>query len=275
MNQNSTFLAVDLGATSGRTVLGVLTDGHVTLEELTRFPNPIIQMCGHHYWDIYALYAEIIRGLKAVAQRGIELTAIGIDTWGVDFVCLGNDGQILRAPMSYRDPCTFAAMADYIKNVKSREEVYHRTGIQFMNFNTLFQLHAMRQKGNAALINAQKLLFIPDALSWLLTGEAVCERTIASTSQILDPRTGELDEELLKSVGLTREHFGRMVSPGTCIGCLSDEVQQMTGLKAVPVVAVAGHDTASAVAAVPAETERFAYLSSCSMALSVSTPMAA
>ena len=131
-----------------------------------------------------------------------------------------------------------------------------------MNFNSLFQLYAMRQDGNIALGQAKRILFVPDALSWMLTGEAVCEYTIASTSQMLDPRTGDLSERLLQSVGLTRQHFGRMVQPGEQIGVLTEEVQKMTGLGAVPVIAVPGHDTASAVAAVPAKNEQFAYLSS-------------
>jgi len=153
-------------------------------------------------------------------------------------------------------------MDDYLRNVADRMDVYDATGIQFMNFNSLFQLHAMRRENNAALKHAHKILFMPDALSWLLTGHAVCEYTIASTSQLLDPRTKELDDTLLQSVGLTREHFGPMVMPGTIIGTLTAEVQRMTGLGPVPVVAVAGHDTGSAVAAVPAQDEHFAYLSS-------------
>lgn len=260
--EQHSFLAIDLGATSGRTVLGTLAGGRIVMEELTRFANHITQMRGHSYWNLHALYAEIVCSLCEVARRGLTLTSIGIDTWGVDIVCVGCDGQPLREPLSYRDPFTFAAMDDYLANVMSRDDVYHRTGIQFLNFNTLFQLHAMRSGCDVALANAAKILFIPDAISWLLTGEMVCERTIASTSQILDPRTGELDNELLASVGLTRSHFGHMVSPGTRIGTLSAEIQRLTGLGAVPVVAVAGHDTASAVAAVPAQNERFAYLSS-------------
>jgi rhamnulokinase len=190
------------------------------------------------------------------------LTSIGIDTWGVDFVFVGEDGAILRNPRAYRDPHTFGRMEDYLCHVVQQREVYDLTGIQFMNFNSLFQLYAMRQDGNVALAIAKKILFLPDALSWMLTGEAVCEYTIASTSQMLNPQTGDLDERLIQSVGLTREHFGRMVRPGTQIGVLTEEVQQMTGLGPVPVIAVAGHDTASAVAAVPAKDEQFAYLSS-------------
>ena len=262
MDQNKYFFAVDLGATSGRTIIGSIDKGQLHLDEVTRFPNNLIEQGGHFYWDIYALYFEIIRGLKEVAQRGLEITSIGIDTWGVDFVMIGDDNAILRNPRAYRDPITFDAMDDYLQHIISRKEVYDITGIQLMNFNSIFQLYAMRQEGNAALKYAKKILFVPDALSWMLTGNEVCEYTIASTSQLLDPRTKQLDERLLASLGLTRSAFGKIVFPGTRIGILSEEVQKMTGLGAIPVIAVAGHDTGSAVAAVPAKNEQFAYLSS-------------
>ena len=256
------FFSVDLGATSGRTILGTLSGGRLEQEELTRFANNLVQTGGHFYWDIYALYFEMIRGLQIVGKRGIDITSVGIDTWGVDFVFVGDDGALLRNPIAYRDPHTFGRMEEYLEKVVGRREVYDITGIQFMNFNSLFQLYAMRQDGNAALRNCSKVLFVPDALSWMLTGEAVCEYTIASTSQLLDPRTGDLSERLLESVGLTRSHFGRMVQPGEQVGVLTKEVQQLTGLGPVPVIAVPGHDTASAVAAVPAKNGHFAYLSS-------------
>ena len=262
MDNNKYFFAVDLGATSRRTILGTLNGTQLEQEELTRFPNNLIETGGHFYWDIYALYSEMIRGLKEVARRGITLTSIGIDTWGVDFLFIGEDNAILRNPMAYRDPHTFGKMEEYFEKVIDKKEVYGIAGIQFMNFNSLFQLYAMQQAGNSAYQHCKKILFLPDALSWMLTGEAVCEYTIASTSEMLDPRTGDLSEKLVKSVGLTREHFGRMVQPGTQIGVLTKEVQQITGLGAVPVIAVAGHDTGSAVAAVPAKNEQFAYLSS-------------
>ena len=260
--QKHYFFSVDLGATSGRTILGTLSGGRLEQEELTRFANNLVQTGGHFYWDIYALYFEMIRGLQIVGKRGIDITSVGIDTWGVDFVFVGDDGALLRNPIAYRDPHTFGRMEEYLEKVVGRREVYDITGIQFMNFNSLFQLYAMRQDGNAALRNCSKVLFVPDALSWMLTGETVCEYTIASTSQLLDPRTGDLSERLLESVGLTRSHFGRMVQPGEQVGVLTKEVQQLTGLGPVPVIAVAGHDTASAVAAVPAKDEHFAYLSS-------------
>ncbi len=269
------FFAVDLGATSGRTIIGHIDDRRIVQEELTRFDNRLIQTGGHYYWDIFALYDEVIRGLKAVAARGITPASIGIDTWGVDFVCIADDGAIMRNPLAYRDPHTFEAMDQYFEQVVPRRQVYDITGIQLMNFNSLFQLYAMRQAHNAALREADKILFLPDALTWMLTGEAVCEYTIASTSQMLDPRTADLDPLLLESVGVKRSQFGRSVRPGTVVGTLTPEVQRLTGLGEVPVVAVAGHDTASAVAAVPARDEHFAYLSSGTWSLmGIETPQA-
>ena len=262
MEKQNYFFAVDLGATSGRTIVATIENEKIQLEELTRFDNNLIQTGGHFYWDIYALYFEIIKGLKLATQRQLNICSIGIDTWGVDFVCVGKDGALLRNPLAYRDPHTFGMMEDYFEHVIDKKKVYDITGIQFMNFNSLFQLYAMRKNNDSALANAEKILFVPDALGYMLTGKMVCEYTIASTSQILDPKTKELSPELLESVGLTPAHFGEMTNPATVIGQLTEEVQQMTGLGALPVVAVAGHDTGSAVAAVPARDEHFAYLSS-------------
>ena len=262
MKENKCFFAVDLGATSGRTIIGTLDGETIRLEELTRFDNHLIQTGGHFYWDIYALYNEMIKGLRTAAQRHINICSIGIDTWGVDFVCVGKDGHLLRNPLAYRDPHTMGIMEEYFAEAMEKKKVYDITGIQLMNFNSLFQLYAMRKNHNTALEQADKVLFVPDALSYMLTGKMVCEYTIASTSQMLDPRTKQLDDALLGSVGRTKKHFAEMVLPATIIGELTTEVQEMTGLGAIPVVAVAGHDTGSAVAAVPAKDEHFAYLSS-------------
>lgn len=259
MNQTN-FFAVDLGATSGRTILGSITDGRLCQRELTRFPNNIIQVGGHYFWDIYALYNEIIRGLKLCADENIPITSIGIDTWGVDFLCIGKDGMPLRNPYCYRDPYTDGMMDEYFKHVP-KEKVYEKTGIQFMNFNSVFQLYAQHVNGDEALRNADKILFVPDALIYMLTGEAVCEYTILSTSQLLDPRTGRIDSELIAPMNLSESQFGRYVQPSDVVGTLAPDVQQQTGLGPVPVVAVAGHDTGSAVAAVPASDPNYAYLS--------------
>lgn len=257
---STNFFAVDLGATSGRTILGSIVDGKLEQRELTRFPNNIIQTGGHFFWDIYALYNEIIRGLKLVADENVEIASIGIDTWGVDFVCIGKDGGILRNPYCYRDPHTDNAMEEYFKLI-NKEKVYEKTGIQFMQFNSLFQLATLRKNNDSALAAAEKILFVPDALMYMLTGEAVCEYTILSTSQMLDPRTKKIDTELIDVIGLKESQFGRYVNPSDKVGVLTPEVQKMTGLGAVPVIAVAGHDTGAAVAAVPAQNEKFAYLS--------------
>ena len=268
------FFAVDLGATSGRTIIGTLNGQQLSRREVTRFPNPIIQMRGHYYWDLYALYWEIIRGLKQIAAEGITPESIGIDTWGVDVALFGEDGSLFRNPYSYRDPHTADAMEEYFKLVP-KERVYEISGIQFMNFNTLFQLSALYHHHDSALKAAHKILFIPDALSYLLTGEMVTEYSILSTSAMMDPRTGRISKELIEPIGIKEKQFARYVQPGQVIGTLTKEVQELTGLGEVPVVAVAGHDTASAVAAVPAEDEKFAYLSSGTWSLmGIETPQA-
>lgn len=254
------YLAVDLGATSGRTVLASY-DGHkIEMRELTRFKNPIIPMGGHMFWDLPALYNEVLLGLKKAADEGIVLKSIGIDTWGCDFAYFGKDGQLLGLPYCYRDSHTEGAQQKFFEKM-SAEDVYKRTGIQFMDFNSLFQLDTIKRNGGSALEAAEKVLFIPDALIYMLTGKAVCEYTVASTSQMLNPVTGDLDEDILKALGIGREKFGKLTQPGEVVGQLTPQVQEFTGLGAVDVVAVAGHDTGSAVAAVPAEDEEYAYLS--------------
>ena len=243
------FLAVDLGATSGRTVVASYDGQSVTMRELTRFENPQLPLGGHIFWDIAHLYNEIIKALRLTHSEGLELTSIGIDTWGCDFAFFGADGQLLSLPYCYRDSHTDGALEQYFADRLPKREVYDRTGIQFMPFNSLFQLDTLKRNHCTALEAASKILFMPDALIYMLTGEAVCEFTVASTSQMLNPKTGDLDEKLL------------LVQPGERVGVLTPQVQQATGLGAVPVVAVGSHDTASAVAAVPADDDRFAYLS--------------
>lgn len=255
------FVAIDLGATSGRVILATLCDEKIEMEEIHRFPDPIIEMNGHFYWDFPAIYKSVVDGLAKVASRGVNIAAIGIDTWGVDFVCFGKDGQMLRLPYCYRDPHTVGAPEAFFKRMQ-RKTLYNKTGIQIMNFNSVFQLDTLRRNKCSALECADKILFIPDALAYLLTGEMVTEYTIASTAQMIDPRTKEWDEDILQLLSLKRDNFGRMVMPGEQIGVLTQAVQRMTGLGAVPVVAVASHDTGSAVAAVPMEDEKSAYISS-------------
>lgn len=256
------FVAFDLGATSGRTILGSLRDGELVLKELTRFPNTILPLGDHYYWNIFSLYEHLCEGLRAAAREGVEITSVGIDTWGVDFAFVGKDGSLLGLPYAYRDPHTAGAPEEYFSKVLPKEEVYGDTGIQIMNFNSLYQLYAMQRDHSSQLAAAERLLFMPDALSYLLTGEMVTEYTIASTSQLLNPRTKRIEARLLEKMGLSAELFPPIVMPGHRIGTLRAELAAACGVPQLPVVAVAGHDTASAVAAVPAANERFTYLSS-------------
>ena len=255
------FLSFDLGATSGRSVIGTLRNGKIETRELTRFPNGIVELHGKFYWNLLGLYEHLKEGLVACAREGITPDSIGIDTWGVDVVAIGEDGSILGMPRAYRDPYTNGAPEKFFEIVP-REVVYDKTGIQIMNFNTLFQIFAAVKEGYTPVMEAKRLLFIPDALSYMLTGKEICEYTIASTSQILNPRTGELDSTLLEAAGVDANIFPEVTLPGCVIGTLTDALAEETRIGKVNVVAVAGHDTASAVAAVPAENEKFAYLSS-------------
>ncbi len=255
------YLAVDLGATSGRTVLSSYDGENLQMREYTRFPNPQIPLAEHLYWDLPSLYNAILDALRSLSAEGLEPSSIGIDTWGCDFAFFTADGQLLGLPHCYRDSYTDGAMERYFRNHVSATELYERTGIQFMPFNSLFQMDTQRLAAELPFREADKILFIPDALIYMLTGEAVCEYTVASTSQLLNPRTGDLNETLLQTLGLSRSRFGRMVMPGERIGTLSAQVQATTGMGPVPVVAVGSHDTASAVAAVPASDGHYAYLS--------------
>ena len=256
------FIAFDIGATSGRTILATIENNKLSLKELTRFPNTIIKIQNRFCWDIYALYEHLKNGLRRAAEENVYINSIGIDTWGVDFVYVGEDDTLLGLPRSYRDPYTNGIPEEYFKLLPQRE-VYELTGTQVLNFNSSYQLYAAKRENSSALKAAKQILFMPDAFSFLLTGEKVCEYTIASTSQLLNARTKKIEPVLLETIGLNTDLFPRGVMPGTIIGNLSDNLVKECGLsQTIPVVAVAGHDTASAVAAVPAENENFAYLSS-------------
>jgi rhamnulokinase len=259
--KNKSFLAFDLGATSGRSILGTIENGRLHMKELTRFPNQILQIGNHFHWNIYSLFEHLKAGLVAAKNEGVEITSIGIDTWGVDFAMLAEDGTILGAPYAYRDPHTIGAPEKYFEIIP-REKVYDLTGIQVMNFNSLYQLFALAQANNPLMAATKEILFMPDALAYMLTGNKVVEYTIASTSQLLNPRTKQFEAELLEKAGVSPSILGEIVMPGHVIGTLRDDLAEESELGKVKVVAVAGHDTASAVAAVPATNENFAYLSS-------------
>lgn len=260
-NKSFSFLAIDLGATSGRAILGTIKNDVLKINEINRFPNPIIDINGYLYWDLFYLYQQILKSLVEIKQQKIDIHSLGIDTWGVDFVCFGSDGEPLRMPYSYRDTHTFGAPEKFFKKIP-KEEVYKKTGIQIMNFNSLFQLATLKERNSSIYPVIDKILFMPDALSYLLTGKMVTEYTIASTSQMMNPYTKTFDASLLEAVGLSEHHFAPLVFSSTPIGTLSDSVKRQTDAGNIPVIAVAGHDTASAVLATPAKNENFAYLSS-------------
>lgn len=259
--ETKSFLAFDLGATSGRSILGTIEHGRLQMKELTRFPNQMLQIGDHFHWNIYSLFEHFKAALAAVKQEGVSISSIGIDTWGVDFALIAKDGTILGAPYAYRDPHT-QGMPDKYFEIVPREKVYQLTGIQVMNFNSLYQLFSLKQNKSSLLEAASEMLFMPDALSYLLTGEKVVEYTIASTSQILNPRTKQFESQLLEAAGVSPSLLGKIVLPGQTIGTLTNSLAEESELGKIPVIAVAGHDTASAVAAIPAENERFAFLSS-------------
>jgi rhamnulokinase len=240
----SHYLAFDLGAESGRAILGRLAGGMLETRELHRFPNTAAAIRGGLYWDILRLWSEIRHGIAIASEdRELRLDGIGIDTWGVDFGLIDNDGHLIGNPRHYRDPRTFGVMEQVFEKV-SREEVFARSGLQFLHFNTLFQLYAM--KDSAALHSARFLLNIPDLLNYWLTGQARSEITIASTTQFFDPSGMTWATELLQHLELPGRILAPLVAPGTLLGSMVDTPH-------APVYATAGHDTAAAVAAVPAE----------------------
>ena len=261
MADNKQFLAFDCGATSGRAVLATFTDGTFEMKEVYRFPSGIIELNGKYYWDILAIYDHFRKCLAQLGQEGVRIDSIGIDTWGVDFGFVADDGSLLGNPRAYRDPYTDGIPEEVFQTV-SREELYGATGIQIMNFNSIFQLYAQTKEGFAPLRFADKVLFIPDLLSYMLTGNKVCEYTIASTSGMMDQTSRQFNEALLEKLGIRTDVLLPITQPGAIVGTLRKEIADACGVPQVPVIAVAGHDTAAAIAAVPAADEKFAYLSS-------------
>ncbi len=253
------FLAIDLGAESGRAAVGELEDGRLRVQEIHRFPNPGVSLGAGLHWNVYALWEEVREAIRRAAAAG-PLTSIGIDTWGVDYALLAEDGTLIGLPHTYRDPRTNGAI-DSATRMVSRHELYRRTGIQILPFNTLFQLHAMTRQSPLSGALASGLLFVPDLFHFWLTGRRATEFTFATTSQLYNPTLDGWDERLLEVAGIRPSLMQEIVRPGTRLGPLTREVSGQTGCTA-PVVAVGTHDTASAVAAVPAAGPRFAYISS-------------
>ena len=255
------FLAFDLGAESGRAILGRIDREKLLLREVHRFVNgPVILADGMH-WDVKRLFAEIKRGMALCCERYGPPGSAGVDAWGVDFALLDDDGRLLFDPFHYRDRRTDEVMAEAFKRVP-RRDIFEQTGIQFLPFNTLYQLFSMALAGSPLLTRASTFLTIPDLFHYWLSGHALCEFTTATTTQFYDPRARGWATSLLGRLGIPTHFLSRVVMPGTTLGTLLPPVAAETGAGSVPIVAPACHDTASAVAAVPAEGDDFAYISS-------------
>lgn len=251
------YLAIDLGAGSGRVMLGRFDGERLSIQELHRFRNPAVRVGGSLHWDVLGLFHDIQDGLRSGAAS--RPATVGVDTWGVDFALVDREGELVGNPFHYRDARTEGKMAEAFGLV-SREEIFERTGLQFMEINSLYQLYSM--KGSRALESAATLLMMPDLFHFWLTGERVCEFTDATTSQFFDPRRRSWARGILERLGLPTGLLADVVEPGTDLGALRQEVARECGLAPMRVVAPGSHDTASAVAAVPASGRDWAYLSS-------------
>ncbi len=246
------YLALDLGAGSGRAIVGCVENGRLRLEEILRFDNTPVQLGDTVHWNFLSLFGNIKKSIALAVKKGYVLNGIAVDTWGVDFGLLDSAGNLLSNPVTYRDGRTEKMSAVAFKSV-SKEEMFAVSGIQLMEINTLFQLLSLRQRNDPSLQMAAKLLFIPDLINYFLTGIAANEYTIASTSQLLNAQT---------KLGLPVGLMGKIVFPNTPVGELTKVIAEETGAKQARVFAVGSHDTASAIGAIPAAGENWAFLSS-------------
>lgn len=248
------YLAVDMGASSGRHVLGLFDGDRLQLEEVYRFENGPVEVNGRLYWDLLGQWAHVRKGMWAAgSKRGEQITSVGVDTWGVDFGLLGRGDELLGNPYNYRDSRT-NGMMEKAFGIVSREDIFRHTGLQFMQLNSLYQLLAMKLSGSPLLDVAETLLMVPDLFHWMLTGVKCNEMTEASTSQFFDPIKGDWAIELLDRFSLPTRILGKIVQPGTTLGPLRSNLAAETGLGSAQVVLPGSHDTASAVMAVPAQS---------------------
>src|SRR5262249_42682583 len=256
------YLAIDIGAESGRAILGQFDGARLTLAEVQRFPNIPVRLPDGLHWDMLRLWGDITAAIRmAAAQSEQRLNSIGLDTWGVDFALLDRAGALIANPYHYRDGRTDGMIEEAFRRVP-REQIFERTGIQFMQINSLYQLLAMAAGRSPALDIAHTFLTIPDLLNYWLTGRQFCEFTNATTTQCYDPRAKGWSRPLLAALGLPQQIFPEVVAPGTVLGPLRAELAEEISAAGVLVVAPACHDTGAAVAAVPAEGQGFAWISS-------------
>ncbi|MEP4077386.1 rhamnulokinase [Haloferula sp.] len=262
MSQKKVYLAVDLGAGSGRVLAGKYDGKRIGLREMNRFENTPVELPSGWHWNITSLYKNILEGLKLAHENyGDAAVSVGVDTWGVDYGLLDANGCMLGLPYQYRDSRTDGMMELAFSKVP-KEEIYKATGIQFMFFNSILQLLAEVEAKSGGINGAQDLLFMPDLIAYWLSGEKTQERSIASTSQLYNPVTKDWDYDLIERLGIPKHLFGKISDPGTVLGGLRDSVGEKTGFENLKVITVAGHDTGSAVAAVPSDAKTPAYLSS-------------
>lgn len=261
MNHDS-FLAFDIGAESGRALLGTLEKEEIRVKEICRFQNKMISKGGRVYWDVHHLFEEITKGIReCVRENKGPVFSIGIDTWGVDFGLFDKRGHLLLLPFAYRDKRNKKAMEEFLEKIPPKQ-VYNLTGIQFLQFNSLFQLHALRTQNPEIITKAKDLLFMPDIFNYFLTGEMATEFSYATTSQLFNPRKDGWEEQLFKILDVPVSLMQAVETAGKILGPVKGSVAKETGVASVPVILTATHDTASAVAAAPARGIDWAFISS-------------
>ena len=261
MKSRYNLLGFDFGASSGRAMLGTLENGRLAIEEIHRFSNDPVNIAGRFVWDLPRLFFEMKQALIKISQKGVQVDAIGIDTWGVDFGLIDRDGHLLGLPIHYRDPYTHG-MLEKAYQVMPKEKLFEKTGLAFIANNTLFQLYALQLENAPTYREADKMLLMPDLLAYLLTGRMGTEYTISSTSQMIDPFLRDWSKEVLEAFHIPRSLLTDIVPSGTLRGTLLPEIARECKVGEIPVMAVTSHDTASAVAAIPVEDENFAFISS-------------
>ncbi|WP_296898031.1 rhamnulokinase family protein [uncultured Megamonas sp.] len=259
MGKDVKVLALDFGASSGRAIIGTFDGKKISLKEIHRFTNDPVILLDTMYWDVLRLFHDIKTGLIKAKQEG-EIKSLGIDTWGVDFGLLNKDGKLLENPVHYRDART-KGMMDKVFAKLDKDTIYSITGNQFMELNTLFQLMAIKENQPELLEKADTLLLMPDLLNYFLSNEKCTEYTIASTTQLLDAKNKKWSSEIIENLDLPKNIFTEIVQPGTKIGKLSKQISEELGINEIDVIAVAGHDTQSAMVAVPTQEDDFIFLS--------------
>jgi rhamnulokinase/L-fuculokinase len=257
-------LAIDLGASNGRVVLGEY-DKNITISEIHRFENTPVERDGHLYWDIDTLFSEIKTGIKKNRQVGLasdkDIQSLSIDTWGCDFGLVDINGNLIHSPLHYRDKLTEGNIMDEVFQIIPKEILYKKTGIEFMRFNTIFQLYALKKQRPSVFEKADKILFMPDLFGFLLTGKIACEYTIASTSGLINLETKQVDTEILNNLGIKPSLFPDICKPGLVLGSLKNDITRELGIGEIQIITGAGHDTADAVTAAPINDSNSCFIS--------------